>query len=100
MTADFLEDLSPEEVGGPGAYETTTDLRYEHDGVTVVVTGVPAIFSPEIGEDLIPGPIGVILGDLVSKLMELSQTVHQHDDDDPVVTEIAFPRRYRETALT
>lgn len=46
------------------------DLTYELEDYTITVTNVPMHVCPDCGERLVPGPVGLIVGELVQKFIE------------------------------
>lgn len=65
---------------GGGTRQETIELRYEFDGICIVVKGVPATVCQQCGEQYISGQIGVWLGTEVTRLAGKLRTLI--DDED------------------
>lgn len=48
-------------------------LHLERDGIALEVNGVPAYVCPNCGEQLIPGPLAVALGDAVDAIVRAEE---------------------------
>lgn len=65
-----------------------TELTFEFDGVTIVITGVPVAVCSECGEEYIPGPLAVQIGDEVDKLAK--QLRSMVDNTNTIGKSVAF----------
>lgn len=98
MINEMLERMRSSSLCGENAYISTTTLRYEFDRATVTVANVPVIVCPESGEELVPGPIGVAIGDIVHKIAETARLMRDHAEGDetvPFETHVTFPANYQ-----
>lgn len=92
MAADIFNDLQKSNLCEGEIKLTSTTLRYEFDGFTIKVEGVPAVLCQETQEELVHGPLAVALGDMVHKLAEAAQLVvaQSPNRDAPMETTVQF----------
>lgn len=57
-----------------------TDLTFEADDITIVITGVPVAVCLECGEEYVPGPLGVLISDKVAEVADRLRPVVERDD--------------------
>ena len=98
MIAEYQRQLMQSPLCRGKVEAITTELRYEFDSVVVVIEGVPAFRCEGRDDDLIPGPLGIALGELAFEIAEQAQTRLAEltaEADEPIETRIKIPDRLR-----
>ena len=75
-----------------------TELTFEFDGVTIVITGVPVAVCSECGEEYIPGPLAVLIGDEVDKLAK--QLRSMVENTNAIDKRVAFKASLSQSGIT
>ena len=94
MPATYFDDLKASSLCEGDAEEVRTELRFEFESVVVVVEDVPALRCEGREDLLVPGPVGVVLGDLAFAIAEQVQVEFAKLEtrfDEPVETRLRFP---------
>ncbi|MFW6074835.1 MAG: YgiT-type zinc finger protein [Chloroflexota bacterium] len=99
MTSGPFADLKQSSLCEGEITETTTTLNFEFDGVTVIVTNVPAAECPGVDDLIVPGPLAVKVHNFARRVAEAAQDLRE--EDSPMTTTAEYPHyRHRSDKLT
>ena len=94
MPATYFDNLMASSLCERDAEEVRTELRFEFESALMVIEDVPALRCEGRDDLLVPGPLGVVLGDLAFAIAEqvlVEFAKIETHGDEPIETRLRFP---------